>query len=66
MFITAAFFCVAHVPNFLGIDASYVAFQLIYTFVGGAWVLLARQWTGSVLPGIATHMAVNFVAWKGW
>ncbi|MFQ5411104.1 MAG: lysostaphin resistance A-like protein [Phycisphaerae bacterium] len=65
VFLTAGFFALWHVPNFMGIKAEYVAFQLTYTFVGGAWVLLARQWTGSVLPGLATHMAVNHVAWKG-
>ena len=64
--LTAAFFALWHLPNFAGIPASYVIFQLLYTFVGGAWVLLARQLTGSILPGIATHMAVNFLAWAGW
>jgi membrane protease YdiL (CAAX protease family) len=65
VFFTAVFFALWHVPNFSGIQPSYVVFQLAYTFVGGAWVLLARQLTGSVLPGIATHMAVNFIAWAG-
>ncbi len=64
--ITAAFFSLAHVSNFLGIGAPYVVFQLIYTLLGGAWLLLARQLTGSLLPGLATHMAVNFIAWQGW
>jgi membrane protease YdiL (CAAX protease family) len=64
--LTAAFFTLWHVPNFWGIAASYVIFQLIYAFVGGAWTLLARQWTGSILPGIVVHMMVNFIAWKGW
>jgi membrane protease YdiL (CAAX protease family) len=66
VFLTAAFFCLWHVPNFMGIHVSYVLFQLGYTLIGGAWVLLARQLTGSVLPGIATHMAVNFLSWAGW
>ena len=64
--LTAAFFTLWHVPNFVAIQASYVIFQLLYTFIGGAWVLLARQLTGSLVPGIATHMAVNFLAWAGW
>lgn len=66
VFVTAAFFALWHVPNFLGIPFAYVLFQLLYTFIGGAWVLLARQLTGSILPGVATHMAVNFVACTGW
>jgi membrane protease YdiL (CAAX protease family) len=61
--ITAVFFALWHVPNFFGISTAYVCFQLLYTAIGGAWVLLARQMTGSILPGIATHMAVNFIAW---
>jgi len=64
--VTAAFFCLWHVPNFLGISAGYVAFQLVYTFIGGAWLLLARQLTGSLLPGLVTHMAVNLIGWLGW
>lgn len=66
VFLTAVFFSLWHVPNLAGIPVPYVLFQLVYTLVGGAWVLLARQLTGSILPGIATHMAVNFLAWAGW
>lgn len=66
VFVTAAFFALWHVPNFAGVHVSYVLFQLLYTFLGWAWILLARQLTGSVLPGVATHMAVNFIASKGW
>jgi len=66
VFLTAVFFCLWHVPNFAGIPVPYVLFQLVYTLLGGVWVLLARQLTGSILPGIATHMAVNFLAWMGW
>jgi len=65
VFITASFFALWHVPNFAGMHASFVSFQLLYTFLGGARILLARQLTGSVLPGIITHMAVNFIAWLG-
>lgn len=64
--ITAAFFSAWHLPNFLGMHASYVVFQLCYTFVFGAWILLVRQLTDSLWPGLATHMAVNFLAWAGW
>ncbi|HKQ50689.1 MAG TPA: CPBP family intramembrane glutamic endopeptidase [Phycisphaerae bacterium] len=66
VFITAAFFSLWHVPNFQGIGAAYVAFQLIYVFIGGAWTLMARVMTGSMIPGVLVHMAVNFIAWKGW
>jgi hypothetical protein len=41
-------------------------FQLAYTFVGGASVLLARQLTGTLWPGLLTHAAVNAVARAGW
>ena len=30
--------------------------------VGGMWVLLARQITGTIIPRALTHMAVNFIA----
>ena len=64
--LTAVFFMLWHVANFAGIQPSYVVFQLTYTFIGGAWLLLVRQLTGSLMPGIVTHMAVNFLAWAGW
>jgi len=60
--LTAALFALWHVPNFWGMSAAYVSFQLVYTFVGGAWVLLTRQLTGSIIPGVLTHMGVNFIA----
>ena len=63
LFVTAAFFALWHVPNFDDMAASYVTFQLLYTSVGAAWMLLARQLTGSIIPGVATHMACNFIAW---
>ncbi len=62
VFVTALFFALWHVPNFSGMPTSYVLFQLLYTFVGGAWILLARQITASIIPGLLTHMAVNFIA----
>lgn len=61
--ITAVFFGLWHVPNFLGMSPGYVSFQLLYTLIGGAWMLLARQMTGSIIPGVITHMACNFVSW---
>lgn len=61
--VTAAFFALWHVPNFLDMPPAYVAFQLFYTSIGGAWMLLARQLTGSIVPGVVTHMACNFIAW---
>ena len=64
--LTAAFFSLWHVPNFLGIGPAFVTFQLFYTFLFCAWILLTRQWTGSILPVVISHMAANFVSWKGW
>jgi membrane protease YdiL (CAAX protease family) len=60
--VTAVFFAASHLWNFGTMAPGYVAFQLAYTFAGAVWVGLARQWTGSILPGVATHMAVNFIA----
>ncbi|MCP3980219.1 MAG: CPBP family intramembrane metalloprotease [bacterium] len=64
--IAAAFFAAWHLPNFASIHPGYVVFQLAYTFAGGAWTMLARQTTGSILPCVLTHSAVNFVSWMGW
>ena len=61
--LTAALFALWHVRNFWGMSTAYVSFQLVYTFIGGAWVLLARQLTGSIIPGVLTHMSVNFISW---
>lgn len=61
--VTALFFALWHTPNFWGMSASYVSFQLLYTLIGGAWVLLARQLTGSIIPGFLTHTACNFISW---
>lgn len=63
VFVTAAFFALWHVPNFWDMSSGYVAFQLLYTAVGGAWMLLARQLTGSIIPGVMTHMTCNFISW---
>jgi membrane protease YdiL (CAAX protease family) len=64
--ITAALFVLWHTPNFLSIPPRFAAFQMFYTFWGGICFLLARRWTGSILPGIASHMGANFFAWAGW
>jgi membrane protease YdiL (CAAX protease family) len=63
--LTAAFFAFWHLPNFFDYKTSFVCFQLLYTFIGGAWILQSRQWTGSIIPGLLSHMAVNFIGWKG-
>jgi membrane protease YdiL (CAAX protease family) len=60
--VTAAFFAAWHLRNFGSVSVGFVLFQLAYTFLGCVWVGLARQWTGSVLPGVVTHMAVNAIA----
>ena len=52
-----------HVPNFATMSTGYVWFQLFYTGVLGIVPALSRQWTGSILPAVACHTAVNFVAW---
>ncbi len=60
--VTAVFFAAWHLRNFGDVPAGYVVFQLAYTFLGGVWVGLARQWTGSVYYGMLAHMASNFIA----
>ena len=63
--ITAFFFVLWHTPNFAsGISKEYVLFQLCYTFVGFLLTGLVRQWTGSMLYGTLTHMAINYIAWQ--
>jgi membrane protease YdiL (CAAX protease family) len=62
--VTCIFFAAWHLPNFARIPAGYVVFQLVYVFLGLLLVGMSRQWTGSILYGTLTHMAVNFVAWE--
>lgn len=64
--VTALLFSLWHTPNFSGIAPAYVTFQLLYTFAFYNLMLLPRRWTGSILPVVITHMAVNFLAWMGW
>jgi membrane protease YdiL (CAAX protease family) len=61
---TALCFSLSHVWGFESakITASYVGFQLAYTFVGGLVHGLIRQLSGSVWYGVLVHMAVNWIA----
>lgn len=61
--LTAVLFSLWHTPNFVGIGAAFVTFQLFYTFLFYCWILRTRQWTGSILPVVIAHMAANFVDW---
>lgn len=62
--IAALYFAAWHIPNFAGnASASFVIFQLIYTFALFIIVGLSRQWTGSVLYYTLTHASINFIAW---
>ena len=63
---TAIFFALWHIPNFAGIQPTYVVFQLVYTFLFGLWFLLVRRQTGSIIPVVLIHMSVNFISWMGW
>ncbi|HLX63597.1 MAG TPA: CPBP family intramembrane glutamic endopeptidase, partial [Planctomycetota bacterium] len=64
--VTAFLYALSHWPNLQtnehGMTASYVAFQLLYSFLGFAWMLNIRRWTGSVWPGVLNHVLVNFLA----
>ncbi len=61
VFLTAACFSLAHLPNIAWVG-SYIWFQLVYTFLGACLVGIIRQWTGSIIYITAVHMAVNFIA----
>ncbi|MCK6472531.1 MAG: DUF2784 family protein [Planctomycetes bacterium] len=62
MLLTAALFSLWHWPGVYGLQPSYLAFQFIYTFLGGWWMLNMRRWTGSVWPGVTVHILVNYLA----
>lgn len=64
--LTATLFALWHTQNLESLSPVYVLYQMSITFLFLAWTLFARQMTGSVLPVILTHMAANFVAWRGW
>ena len=61
--VTAAYFSAWHLQNFGQFPAVFVAMQLVYTFVGCIFTGLTRQWTGSILYLVLSHMAANCVAW---
>lgn len=63
LLVTCGLFAAWHVPNLATMPAGYVAFQLAYTFAGLCLTGLSRQWTGSALYAMATHVLVNFIAW---
>lgn len=63
LIITGFFFAAWHLPNFAGIPAGYVVFQLFYSFAGFVFIGLSRQWTGSIIYMTCVHMAVNLIAW---
>lgn len=62
IFVTAFFFSLWHVPNFLMLDSVYVWFQLLYTFAGACLVGLIRQATDSLMCILFIHMTVNWLA----
>ena len=62
MIFTAIMFALWHTPNFLGVAPQYVFFQLLYTFIGLVWILIAREITGSIIPVVFVHMCVNYIA----
>ena len=61
--MTAVFFSLMHLSHLGSTPTGYVYFMLCYTFLGMLLGGLARQWTGSILYGLVTHMAVNCIAW---
>jgi len=62
MWLTAVIFALWHLVNWGVVSDGYVAFQLLYTFLGGWWTLNLRRWTGSLWPGVANHIVVNYLA----
>lgn len=60
--LTAFAFMVWHWPNVGSLSPGYMAFQLAYTFLGACWTFQVRRWTGSIWPGVANHVLVNWLA----
>lgn len=62
--LSAMCFALWHVPNLgrEGMSWGYALFQVLYTGVGALVGGLARQWTGSIWYGLATHVANNAMA----
>jgi membrane protease YdiL (CAAX protease family) len=63
LLLTASLFALAHLNNLGALPTGYVVFQVGYAFLGGLLTGLARQWTGSILYGLATHVAINGWVW---
>ena len=61
--LSAVLFSLMHLSHLGYTPGGYIIFMLIYTFLGGMLMGLVRLWTGSILYGVVTHMAVNFVPW---
>lgn len=61
--LTATFFAFWHLPNLASIPAGYVAFQMVYVFIGAVFTGTTRVLTGSVFYITLPHMAVNAIAW---
>jgi membrane protease YdiL (CAAX protease family) len=60
--IAAAFFSLHHLTNFYLVPSWLVITQLVYSFLGMILYGLSRQWTGSMLYGTASHIAVNLIS----
>ncbi len=63
--LASVFFALWHLPNMAheSIGVRFTLFQMAYTFVGGCFVGLSRQWTGSMLYFTCSHMLINAIAW---
>jgi len=59
---TAVCFAAWHWPNIRYMSRDYLIFQGVYTFLGACWLLQMRRWTGSLWPGVANHVLVNWLA----
>ena len=64
--VTAFLYALNHWPNIQttehGMSSSFVQFQFLYTFLGFAWLLNVRRWSGGVWLGILNHVLVNWLA----
>lgn len=62
LLFTALCFTSWHWPNIRYLSREYLLFQALYTFNGACWTLQMRRWTGSLWPGVANHVLVNWLA----
>jgi hypothetical protein len=62
LLLTALSFMAWHWPNARYFSHEYMVFQFAYTFLGGILTLQMRRWTGSLWPGVANHILVNYLA----